>query len=362
MRVSIVMILFGLCAAGYPARGQPTSEQPNPPAPAAAPSTPGTTDAQPVETEAPAFSRLEVRTNPLLDLHLFTRAVAAGSVPAPAIEGFDAAVGLIKTISESAGDRAWALIDGGLAGCSTIADARAWSANVDLSANRPNARMAHPTMGADQLIEAYAAIEPAFLQQIWPEHEKIIRQATDRLRGGLLAKEHDCLADAMTSLGISDPRVNVPMYLVAHAPPPGGITYRTRAGAVCIVDVSAHAGAALDEAVLHESLHALDVGATGQNTVLTDLRTRMRGDGSRPSPGWRDVPHTVIFAQAAATIRKLVDPSHQDYGITGGYYDRVKPAADAVRLVWADYAAGKISRSDAIDRMIKGYVPPAPAP
>lgn len=347
MRVSIA-ILCGLCVLGTadPAYGQVTSTS--------------SAEAQAVEPEVPAFSRLDVRTNPLLDLHLFIRAVAAGTTPVPPIEGFDAAVSLIKTISESAGDRAWTLIDGGLAGCPTIADARAWSTNVDLSANRPNARMAQPTMGADKLIEAYAAIEPAFLQQIWPEHEKVIEEALARLRGGLLSKEHDCLADSMTSLGIADPRVNIPMYLVAHAPPPGGITYRTRGGAVCIVDVSAHAGAALDEAVLHESLHALDVGATGQNTILIDLRTRLRGDGSRPSPGWRDVPHTVIFAQAAATIRKLINPSHQDYGVTGGYYDRVKPAADAVRPVWADYTAGKINRADAIDRIIKGYTPPAP--
>lgn len=320
-------------------------------------------EAGPVDTARLAVeSRLDVRQNPFLDLHLLVRAVAAGTAEPPALDGFENAVSLVRQIDESGGDRAWALIDGGLTGCASAEEARAWAGSVRLAAERPNARMVEPTLGAKDLIEALAAVEPAFLEKVWPAHRETLDAATAALGASLMARQAECLADAMTGLGIPDPAIQVPVYLVVHAPPPGGITYRTRAGAVCIVDVSAHQGTALDEAVLHESLHAVDVASAREPTVLNELRTRLRGDGSRPGPGWRDVPHTVIFAQAAATIRRIIDPRHEDYGITGGYYERVKSAAEAVRPAWAEYLAGTLTRDEAVERIVEMYTPPAPPP
>ncbi|MCC6676629.1 MAG: hypothetical protein IT436_05750 [Phycisphaerales bacterium] len=347
MRHQIIMTVFaGAIMALAP--GQPGEPAPIPSKPA-----------EPAESVR-SVSHLALRTNPFLSLHLLVRAAAAGNAEAPPIEGFDVAVATARKISENSGDRAWALIDGGLAGCTDVEQARAWAGAVRLAADRPNARQAEPTPGPKDLIEALAAVEPAFLEKVWPAHQQTLNAASAHLRTSLLAKEAECVADATSKLGITDPVIEIPVYLVVHAPPPGGITYRTRGGAVCIVDVSAHRGTALDEAVLHESLHAIDVASTEQPTVLNDLRARLRGDGLRPSPGWREVPHTVIFVQAAATIRRVIDPQHQDYGITGGYYDRVKPAAEAVRPVWAGYIAGTLTRDEAVSRMVDGYHPPAP--
>lgn len=312
---------------------------------------------------APAASAtgLEIHTNPFLSLHLLVRAVAAGRAEAPDIEGFEAAVAAAREISEDAGDRAWALIDSGLAGCANAQEARAWAGAVRENAERPNARLAQPARGPTELIEALAKIEPAFLERVWPGQQRAIEAATAHLRQTLLAKQRECIADAAARLGIADPVVQVPVFLVAHGPPPGGVTYRTRGGVLCIVDVSAHPGTALDEAVLHESLHALDAASSDQKTVLTELREQLRGDGSRPSAGWRDVPHTVIFAQAAATIRRVIDPNHADYGVAGGYYERARPAAEAVRPAWAEYLAGRLSREEVITRIVESYEPPEPA-
>lgn len=338
--------VLALILLARPATGQPPAAD-SPPPPAA-------------PEAADSTCTIELRTSPFLDLHFLVRAVAAGRAEAPPIDGFDEAVRIARAITEAGGDRAWALIDGGFTACNNAEDARNFTSVLKEASARPNARMVEPTLGGADLIEALARLEPAFLEKVWPAHREAIDRAVAHLSASLLARQAECFADAARLLGMTRPDVEVPVYLIAAGPPPGGVTYRTRGGLVCIVDVSAHPGTALDEAVFHESLHALDALTAGEATVLNELRSELRGDGSRPGPGWRDVPHAVIFAQAASTIRRVIDPAHQDYGVTGGYYGRVKPAAEAVLPAWAEYTAGRATRAETIARILDDYDPPEP--
>ena len=70
------------------------------------------------------------------------------------------------------------------------------------------------------------------------------------------------------------------------------------------------------------------------------------------SPFWRDVPHTLMFVQSAATVRRVLNPAHKDYGDVAGYYAKVPVAARIVRAAWGDYLAGHLTREKAIQQMV----------
>ncbi len=68
---------------------------------------------------------------------------------------------------------------------------------------------------------------------------------------------------------------------------------------------------------------------------------------------FHDAPHTLIFVQAAATVRAVIDPSHKPYGQTAGYYAKVPAIAEIVTRSWQDHAAGKLGREEAITQIAR---------
>ena len=95
-----------------------------------------------------------------------------------------------------------------------------------------------------------------------------------------------------------------------------------------------------------------------EDDVFDVMRDKLLAAGlTRRNQLFRDVPHTVMFVQAAETIRRLVDPKHEHYGVVSRYYDRIsRPNAAVggkVRNVWTNYLDGKITRSAAIDELVK---------
>jgi len=58
-----------------------------------------------------------------------------------------------------------------------------------------------------------------------------------------------------------------------------------------------------------------------------------------------------MFVQAGATIRRVLDPSHRDYGEVVGYYDRIGEFSKRERAIWTDHLDGKLSLDDAIKRI-----------
>jgi hypothetical protein len=67
-----------------------------------------------------------------------------------------------------------------------------------------------------------------------------------------------------------------------------------------------------------------------------------------------DFVHTLMFVQAAGTVRRVLDPGHKDYGDVDGYYAKVPRAAAVVVPAWRDYLDGKISREAAVEKIVAG--------
>ncbi|MEW6747254.1 MAG: hypothetical protein AB1486_31365 [Planctomycetota bacterium] len=302
-------------------------------------------------------SHLELRQSPLVDLHNYLRKLSE-TRDAPPPEGFAEPAATVRAVGEKLGHvLAWGLLEPNLCQCETAGELEPLFAELPEEASFAGRPIALRAM-ALELAAALEETEAQFLEEVWPEHAKAVAAARDALEPVLAGKEAACLADMMEKLGMRDPVDTVPVYLVAESPWPGGVTHRRRdGGGVCFIGIDRAAGwTGLLETVLHESLHAFDVKTNEQATVLQVLRSRLQeaGLGARDV---HDIVHTVMFAQAAATVQGLIDPAHRPYGEVSGYYRKVKRAAAIVLPVWKDYIDGKLSREQAIEGIVVASKP-----
>ncbi len=188
--------------------------------------------------------------------------------------------------------------------------------------------------------DALDALRPWYLATIAPAAGREVEAAIESLNEYLAPRLADCYRDACDALGMTDPGHSVPVYLVPSGPRPGAITYRSRTGLACVVALDAGTdcqGAGLDllvEVILHETLHALDFATQEQPTALQQLRAALRE--SSHVERLRDLPHTLIFLQAAAVVRDHFGPDHRGYGELCRYYQKVPAAIRALRQPWAD--------------------------
>lgn len=308
--------------------------------------------AQPLSAREPVLSasRLDIRSNPFLSFHMMARAGAAG-MPVPEI--VRPAVEAIKVFSS---DTRRSAFDAVLARQRDPEDIRAF---LHALAMRQEAPLSEHIFA---YANAIADSAPAFLAEVWPEHEDRINMASKELNAAFDAHGPLCIARICELLGLTDPRATIPAYLVTAAPAPGGFSVLSREDyAIAIVSTDAHQGTALVEAVLHEAVHVLDVHTRQQQppSVLHSLRKALADAGVAPSdPLMRDVPHTLIFAAAAEVTREVVDPKHVAYGETGGYYAKVPQAAEAVLPAWERYVAGKLDAGGLIAEIVKSATKP----
>jgi len=306
----------------------------------------------------PAATRIVFHESPVVDLHFYVRAVAAGG-RASGIEAFAPAVAAAQELHRALGRNtlAWGALEGLLPGCQSAADlAAAFGRAPETLELRGGGKVALRD-GASKLAQALVQAEPAF-QELWKEHVQRTRAARARWAESVGPKEAELLAFHLASLGMSDPRLAIPVFLVAEAPWPGAVTHLDDQGrGVCFVGMEGTEGSQLHETVLHEVTHALDVAA-GDASVLGELRKRLTAAGLTPrDPALRDVPHTLMFVQAAESVRRTVAPDHQDYGVVSAYYAR-EPTAELVRGFWTDHLAGKLTREEALDGIVTGVEPP----
>lgn len=325
--------------------------------------------AQPSGPSAPSSdpARLDLRESSFIDLHFYIR--AQGDEPAysrgeafadaHALAALNAAVDAAERLqSDLGGERGWGLIEPLLAQCTSAADAVAACGNLPESFKPASGGEVQLRDGAVALATAYSAIEPAFLETVWPRHREQIEGARLGLTRDLLKKQDQCFEFITTSLAMNVSDLTVPVYLVAESPAPGGFTHRQRGGGgVCFIGVEHASGSLLDEVVLHESIHVLDLATQSQDTVLQVLRRKLVENGvPRTDSAWRDLPHTLMFVQAGETVRRLLDESHRDYGEVAGYYDKVPEAAACVRPAWRHHLEGAATAPEAIDEMVRALL------
>jgi hypothetical protein len=277
-------------------------------------------------------SRIHLYKREFLDLAQWVRALSESDAPLPELAGISEAVAAARALRATfSSPMEWGRIEGELQTC--------WNAS-DFAAR------AGASDAARTYASALAALEPNFHSEVWPSHERTIDTALAELRPALVELGDVAVEFLLRDLGVSDPRVAVPVFLVAEAPTPGGSTLRGASGAFIVLDADRFAGSTRLEAVLHEASHALDVASAGTPSVLSELRERLRAAGAERA--LRDVPHTLQFLASAGVVREVFDPRHVDYGESCGYYAKVPAALEATRGPWEQVARGSLDRKRAV--------------
>lgn len=308
----------------------------------------------PAAQAAPAGeTRIALSTSPALDFYFHVRSVATAGGKTT-VEGFGPAVDAARELDKTLGGSflAWGPLEGLLLGCQTAADIqRAFAAAPATIELRPGTSVPLRE-GALKLAAALVAAEPAF-REPWQRREPRIQEARARWEAQVGPKEKELLAFHIHGLTMPDPHVSVPVVLVLEAPFPGAVTHRGADGkGVCFVAVGNAPGSQLHEMILHEVTHALDL-ASVNDSALGELRFLLLGNGvAQTDKLVRDLPHLLMFVQSAESIRRVIDPAHEDYGERNKVYARMAPNAEIVRGFWREWLDGKSKGTEALEQIV----------
>lgn len=302
-----------------------------------------------------ASPKLDLRVNPLMDLHYWVRKLAAEGGELPAVAGLPEAVAATRQAGLSLGDVGrWGILVGAFTDASTVEDLARVADEVPETFTLRDGKAIPIRQNLANLATAYRSLEPSFLATVWPQHRQIAERAAATLRQQLLPRIDEVYADLTQHLGAPSPDRPVPVFLVAMAPFPGAFSMLSQGGPFSVVALEGEPDSQWVEIVVHELIHGLDAQA-GERSVLGDLRSRLEKVPGASPRDVHDFVHTVMFVQAAGTVRRVLDPSHRDYGDGRGYYARVGRAAEVVVPAWRAYLDGKIDRETALEQIVAGF-------
>lgn len=333
----------------------------------AASSAVGQDSAEPGTAADPATPRIDYRISPLLDLAMYLRDLAEHGDDAtiPDIAGMAESVAAIRALAEKVGDR-WGVFMGPMHTCEDASDvaelAERFPEQITLRTGEAFELRANTRTMAD----AIAAVEAEFHRTLWPERRTTIEQTIALLRQAIDPVESAIYQSMQQHLAAPDPQPVIPVYIVATAPWPGAMTYRARSGALCFVGVNMAEGSQMVEAVIHETIHAIDASTRGN--VFQQLRAALIEAGIRPTdPRYRTVPHMVMFVHGGEVVRQHIDPSHTDYGELpynnqAPLYERDAASVNAVRDHWLSHLRDEITREQAIEHIVAATVAIADRP
>ena len=302
------------------------------------------------DVEPPAHP-VDLRTSPLVELWLEVRMLSEAD-GLPQDEGLAAAVGAMRALGESLGSAlGFGLLEGNLEGAADAEElALAFEDLPEVWRSRDGAEVVlrAPCIAA---AAAVAEVEPRWRETQWPAREKALEEAEARIRAALDDRGPALYARLHQTLGLRIEGVAIPVYLVTTAPWPGAFTHR-RFGGGGISFVAVEDGLSdLVEAVVHETIHALDIETPGPESLLVELRRELAAAGMQPR-ATRDWVHTLFFLEAGACIRTLLDPEHVDYGDRTTLYARSRPAVDVERPLWMAYTAGELERAELVAAIV----------
>jgi hypothetical protein len=315
--------------------------------------------AEPRSPAAPAPMIEVLLPAPLHDMHFWVRKLASGRGEIPGMPGLSAAVEALRELDAQLGhpslplSPSWGAVDLLVFQAATPAELSKAVAALPEMLPQPMGPPL-PRAGITRLAESYLVLEKPFLDQVWPWHQKMIAHAAETVRNDLLPAAAEVFGDVHRYLGSPLPVQPIPLHLVAEAPYPGGVTYVARPGSgLCLVGADAAAGSQWLETVVHESIHALDLGG---ESALDELRRRLGTLEPRlPAREAWDVSHALMFVQAAGTVRRVLASHHQDYGEASGVYSRLPKASEVVVPAWQAWMRGEITQDAALDRIVDGF-------
>lgn len=308
---------------------------------------------------------LELRVEPLVELYYMVRHGAAFPNRAPAEPAFQRAVAAAGRVQEFFGSwGGWGPVDTLFLAAEDLGGVR------ELALELPEP-MRH--RGGDEialreplltLIGALEAVEPSFMNEHWPARRRALEQAVAGLERDFLPRQREALAFMLQSLAITEPGVEAPVFLVSEANEPGAFTFYLRGGApVCVVSIEDGVNTLLFETLLHEATHVLDMASSDDSSVFVSLRSMLEREGLFPEDRMvHDVAHTLMFVQAAETVRRFYDHEHVDYGEVTTLYARSEPIASIEREIWGRHLAGTIDRDEALKRIVERTLAARAAP
>lgn len=300
--------------------------------------------------------RLELRVKPFIDLYFFVYKFSSSLDKPPAIEGFTQAIEAARQVPLFAPLRDLVLFN-----CENAKDAERAFAQFPETDKLRTGEVIQLRQRAVHLAQTLAVIERPFLEKIWPQHRVAIQQAESRIAQRLEPREQEIFAYFTSHLGMDDSSLDyvVPVYLVAEGPWPAAFTAQGKVSAhgMCLVNVGATPGSKLFEAILHESIHALDIETKGEGNALTELRRRLLKAGFDENDFIvRAAPHHLVFIQSVETVRRFFDSAYDPY--TEGIFARpgIQALTNIERPIWTAYLDGKMSREDALNQIVDGFL------
>jgi len=297
---------------------------------------------------------VEVRVKPFIDLYFFVYRLASSSDKPPPIDGFAQAIEAARQVPLFT-----PLKDLVLFNCdSAKAAERAFAQFPETDKLRTGEvipireRLVH-------LSQTLAVIEPSFREKIWPQHKVAIQEAEKRIARDFVPQEEKLFSYFIGRLGMGGSDYVVPIYLVAEGPWPAAFTAQGKLSAhgMCLVNVGALPGASLFAAILHESIHALNLETEGKGNVLVELRSRLLRSGfDQDDRVVREAPHMLVFIQSVETVRRFLDVSYLPY--TEGVFARpgIQPLVNIELPIWTAYLNGKLPREKALDQIVEAFV------
>ncbi len=315
----------------------------------------------PQASAAPAArTHVELRESRAITLWFHVRALAEKKDAEPP-EELAPAVEAARALGAALGGDflAWGALEGMLPGCETAEDVAKTCERAPETLELRGGTKVALRERARELAAALVEVEPACTA--WLDAARPRIAAGRALWETRVAPKERALFDYhLASLGMEDPGLAIPVYLVAEAPWPGAVTHRGEDGrGVSFVAVEPEPGTLFFETILHETTHALDV-ATDDRSALGELGRKLRAAGlGERDRALHDLPHGLMFVQSAESIRRVIDPAHVDYGIARKVYTRGGPALETLRAAWHDHLEGNLSEAQALDAIVASVRPAA---
>jgi hypothetical protein len=146
------------------------------------------------------------------------------------------------------------------------------------------------------------------------------RVLVERALGSVVVRKvEQAIAWVADALGFVFPEhtvVSIEVCAVAAGVPLGGLTGgRIDDSPICFAAVRGHEGSIFAEVLIHEATHVLDMLCHSDASLVAELRAE---PGSS-----HQLWHAPYFVAAGEATRRFVDPAHEDFGETHGYYAKV---------------------------------------
>lgn len=192
-----------------------------------------------------------------------------------------------------------------------------------------------------RLARALEDSESAFRRGPYRDHADAVGRAARELAARLVPREAEIVRAIEADMNLAGIDRPIVVTLVADAPYQGTFAGDDRGQRIaCFVRVRGLEGSALVEAVLTESLHAIDEITVKAPTAMNMLRAELARRGLDASePNVEMAVNTVTFAEAASLVRRFVEPRHRPSG-EGGFYGVFAPAP-AIVDAWNRHVDGE---------------------